>query len=219
MTRHSASKNPKRVSIISLRSLSIVAILFTGLYCVSYALYLLALSAWFVIHAQVLPATVVDESKRPFESIFEQLRHGNMPWDGDTAFHPHLRYTLYGRPIVDTTLPDLDNRSFPNGSRVSLLIHPQKPHQRHIYKAKFLWVAPSVLLLTGSLLLLSAYLLLKKRRPAPTPPPQAPPPLPEPQKQPPPTPKPTPASPKKRKPKTTKKSPRRKKSVTKKEGR
>ncbi len=146
------------------RAFTAVAMLLIGLYCAGNALWQLGCTAWFVMEAQRVPATVVDETKCPFDGIFEQLRHGNMPWDGDTAFRPHLRYTLYDRPIVDTTWPDLDNRSFVDGQQVTLLIHPQNPHQRHIDRPKFLWTGSCVLFLVGGFSLLTGWFLFKRRK-------------------------------------------------------
>ncbi len=156
------------------RAFTAVAMLLIGLYCVGNALWQLGRTAWFVMEAQRVPATVVDETKRSFDGIFEQLRHGNMPWDGDTAFRPHLRYVLYGRPIVDTTWPDLDNRSFVDGRQVTLLIHPQNPHQRHIDSPKFLWTGSCVLFLVGGFSLLTGWFLFKRRKKAAVTPQRAP---------------------------------------------
>ena len=136
------------------RKLFIAALLLAGLYAMGIGLWRLGNTAVFIFRAQKVPAVVVDATERPFESIFEMLEHGNMPWEGEIAYHPHLRYKLFGRTITDTTLPDLDNRDFSNGQQVELLVHPQSTHVRHINEAKFLWYGNLTMLGSGAFMLL-----------------------------------------------------------------
>ncbi len=144
------------------RKLAIIALLLAGLYTSWKALYQLGSTAIFALEAQKVSAVVVDVTERPFADITEQLCHGNMPWGGETAYHPHLRYELFGRVITDTTLPDLDNRDFSNGQRVELLLHPQKPHLRHINEIKFLWGGGLTLLVSSVILLWLTRCLLRR---------------------------------------------------------
>ncbi len=145
------------------RKLSTIALLAAGLYAAVSSLWQLGNTVVFVCKAQKVSALVVDATERPFESIFEMLEHGNMPWEGHTAYHPYLRYNLFGRPITDTTLPDLDNRDYANGQQVELLVHPQNTHMRHINEAKFLWVGDLTLLGCGALMLWLGWRLLRRR--------------------------------------------------------
>ncbi len=148
------------------RKLFIAALLLTGLYASGMGLWRLGSTLVFVSKAQKVSAVVVDATERPFESIFEMVEHGNMPWEGGTAYHPHLQYKLFGRTITDTTLPDLDNRDFSNGQQVELLIHPQNTHIRHINEAKFLWLGNLEMLGSGLLMLLLFRCLQRCRRKA-----------------------------------------------------
>ncbi len=145
------------------RKLFTIALLLMGLYAAGSALWQLGNTVIFVCKAQKVPAVVVDATERPFESIFEMLEHGNMPWEGQTAYHPHLRYNLFDRPITDTTLPDLDNRDYANGQQVELLVHPQNTHMRHINEAKFLWLGNLTLLGCGGLMLWLGWRVLRRR--------------------------------------------------------
>lgn len=147
-----------------MRFLTKCAILLGGLYATGLALWHLGSTAIFVHEAVCIPAVVVDSTTRPFEGITEQLSHGLMPWEGDTAYHPHVRYELFGLNRVDTTLPDLDNREYHNGEAVEIILHPQQPHRRHLNKAKFLWVGDMLLLALGVLLLLQARHLLRRKK-------------------------------------------------------
>lgn len=143
------------------------AILLGGLYAVGLSLWHLGNTAVFAFQAERVPGVVVDFTKRPFEGLTEQLSHGNLPWEGDVAYHPHVRYQLYNLPRTDTELPDLDNRDYADREPVELLINPQNPHQRHINKFKFLWGGDLLLLALGALLLMLSRRLLRRRKSAP----------------------------------------------------
>lgn len=153
------------------RILTKCAILLGGLYAAGLALWHLGNTVVFVFSAEHVPGTVEDSTKRPFEGIVEQLSHGNMPWEGDVAYHPHVKYTIFNLPRTDTELPDLDNRDYADKEPVEILINPRDTHQRHINKFKFLWVGDLLLLALGVLLLLIARMLLRRkkreRKPAP----------------------------------------------------
>lgn len=141
-----------------------ILILLGGMYATGLALWHLALTAIFVHEAVYIPARVVDSTNRPFEGLVEQLRHGNLPWDGDTAYHPHVSYILFGNTITDKELPDLDNREYPDGEAVEIILHPQETHRRHISKFKFLWGGDLLLLALGGGLL-GVFRLTRRRKP------------------------------------------------------
>ena len=146
------------------RILTKCAILLGGLYATGLALWHLGSTVVFVCQAERVPGIVVDVKERPFDGVVEMMQHGNMPWEGPTAYQPYVRYELYGRPVLDDTLPDLDNRNYTNGQAVEIILHPQQPHRRHLYSAKFLWVGDLLLLALGVLLLLLARRLLRRRK-------------------------------------------------------
>lgn len=153
-----------------MRILTTMVFIFGGACAICSSLWHMGNTALFVYHAQKVPALVVDVSERPFESTLEMLENGNMPWGGNTAYHPHLLYHLFGRPITDTSIPDLDNRDFSVGQQVTLLLHPQRPHLRHIDDPKFLWIGDLLLLVCGVIMALVACCMLrrgsKRRAPA-----------------------------------------------------
>lgn len=161
-------------------------ILLAGLYAAGLALWHMASTAVFVHEAVYIPAVVVDSKERPFDGALEMLQHGNMPWEGETAYQPYVRYMLFGRTITDDSLPDLDNREYANGEAVEIILHPQATHRRHLNKFKFLWAGDLLLLALGAILLIIARYLLRRRKkrihhqphrepaPAPAPPPAAP---------------------------------------------
>ena len=146
-----------------LRRIAKYLILLFGLYAIGQALWNLSCTAMYVHEAERIPGIVTDVRMRPFSGYVEMLSHGNLPWDGDTSYQPHVRYTYSGVPIVDTTLPDLDNRNYANGEEVEIILHPQKPHLRHLNRAKFLWGGDVLLLLAGGLCV-GFFRLIRKRR-------------------------------------------------------
>lgn len=150
------------------------AILLGGLYATGLALWHLGSTAVFVYESVRIPGVVIDVKERPFEDVFEKMLHGNMPWEGDTAYQPYVRYTLYGHIVTDDSLPDLDSRNYTNGQEVEIILHPRQTHRRHLHSARFLWVGDTLLLALGILLLLISRWLLKRKKkqskkaPAPT---------------------------------------------------
>lgn len=138
------------------RILTKLAVLLGGLYATGLALWHLCRTVAFVYAAVCIPGVVEDVKERPFDGIAEMLQHGNMPWDGDTAYQPYVRYELNGRSKLDSTLPDRDNRNYTNGQQVEIILHPEHPENRHLNSAKFLWVGDLLLLGLGVILLLIA---------------------------------------------------------------
>lgn len=139
-------------------------LLFGGLYATGLGLWRLGCAAIFMHESVVIPGVVVDVRERPFEDVGEMLLHGNLPWEGSVAHQPHVRYDYSGVPRVDTTLPDLDNQDYNRYDKVEIRLHPQKPHQRHLNKFKFIWGAPLALFGGGLALLLLWRLMLSRRR-------------------------------------------------------
>lgn len=139
------------------------ALLLGGLYAAGVGLWRLGQSAVFVHEAVVIPGVVVDVRERPFEGFIEMMQHGNLPWECAVAHQPHVRYSREGVSIVDTTLPDLDSRDYNRGDEVEIILHPQKPHMRHLHAAKFIWVAHLFTLALGVLLLVVFWLTRKLR--------------------------------------------------------
>lgn len=174
------------------------AILLGGLYATGLALWHIGCTILFVQGAVCKPGIVEDVKERPFEDVVEMLEHGNLPWEGDTAYQPFVRYELYGNSILDDKLPDLDNRNYTNGQAVEIILDPRNTHHRHLNSAKFLWGGDLILLALGALLLLISRWLWRRRkktarqappaqakaaaprRSAPQPPPQSPEPAPAP---------------------------------------
>ena len=139
-------------------------ILLGGLYTAGVALWHLGSTAIFVHEAVYIPGVVVDSTMRPFDGALEKLRHGNLPWDGDTAYRPHVRYTLFGLPRTDSTLPDLDNCEYADNAEVEIILHPQETTRRHINKFKFLWGGDLVLLGGGALVTAVAWRFIRRKR-------------------------------------------------------
>lgn len=144
------------------------AILLGGLYATGLSLWHLGNTVVFVCKADRVPGIVVDVKERPFDGVVEMLQHGNMPWEGAIAYQPYVRYELFGHPVMDDSLPDLDNRNYANGQAVDIILDPANPFRRHLYSAKFLWVGDLLLLAAGALLLMLARYLLRRRRKQPT---------------------------------------------------
>lgn len=140
------------------------ALLLGGLYAAGLALWHLGSTAVFVYESVTLPGVVIDVKERPFDGVVEKLQHGNMPWEGDTAYQPYVRYELFGHPVTDDSLPDLDSRNYTNGQEVEIILHPQQTHRRHLHSARFLWVGDLLLLASGVLLLLIFRLTLRRKR-------------------------------------------------------
>ena len=139
-------------------------LLLGGLYAAGTALWRLGEAAVFVHEAVVLPGVVVDVRERPFEDFWEAMQHGNWPWEGAVAHQPHVRYEFAGLPRVDSTLPDLDNRDYDRGQAVEVILHPQKPHERHLNKTKFIWGRHLIQLGLGLAMLLLWRLMRPRRR-------------------------------------------------------
>ena len=140
------------------------AILLGGLYATGFALWNLWHTAVFVYESEVVPGIVEDMTEKHNMGMLEMLRHGNLPWEGDIAYHPIVRYDFAGYSRLDSTLPDLDNKEYSNHQQVEIIINPQQPHQRHLNRAKFLWLGDILLLVLGALLLLISRHLLKRRK-------------------------------------------------------
>lgn len=140
------------------------AILLCGLYITGLALWHLGCTVVFEYRAQCIPGIVEDVIERPFEDVLEKLQHGNLPWDGDIAYTPFVRYELYGNSVLDDKLPDLDNHNYANGQAVEVILDPQHTYHRHLNKAKFLWGRDLLLLGLGALLLLVSRFLWRRRR-------------------------------------------------------
>lgn len=139
-------------------------LLLGGLYAAGLALWRLGASAVFVHEAVTLPGIVVDVRERPFEDYWEALEHGNLPWQGAVAHQPHVRYEFAGLSRVDDSLPDLDNQDYDRGQAVEVILHPQKPHERHLNKPKFIWGRHLLQLALGLAMLLLWRLMRPRRR-------------------------------------------------------
>lgn len=150
------------------------ACLFLGCWAVIYAVYQLGCTVAFEYRAECVPGKVVDVQERPFEDFIEMMQHGNLPWEGSTAYRPYVVYTLHGVQKFDSTLPDLDNRNYTNGQDVEIILDPEQTDNRHLNCAKFLWGGDLMLLALGCALLGIDHLARKRRRrkarrPAPAP--------------------------------------------------
>lgn len=150
--------------MIRKRTITRWILLLGGLYAAGTALWRLGASAVFVHEAVVLPGVVVDVRERPFEDFWEAMTHGNLPWEGAVAHQPYVRYEFAGLSRVDDSLPDLDNRDYDRGQQVEVILHPQKPHERHLNKAKFIWGCHLMQLGLGLLMLLLWRIVRPRRR-------------------------------------------------------
>lgn len=147
------------------RFLTKCAILLGGMYATGLALWNLGNTAVFVYKSITLPGVVVDVKERPFDGYLEMLQHGNMPWQGSTAYQPHVRYSISNYQMVDTTLPDWDSRNYVNDQPVEIILDPTRPGHRHINSARFLWLGDLLLLAFGvGVLLLARYIIWGRRR-------------------------------------------------------
>ena len=146
------------------RTLYKCLLLLGGLYATGLGLWRLGAAAVFVHEAVVVPGVVVDVRERPFEDYWEALAHGNLPWEGEVAHQPHVIHKYAAPAKVDTTLPDLDNHDYDRGQAIEIIVHPDKPEQRHINKFKFVWGEHLITLALGLVLLLIWRLSLRWRR-------------------------------------------------------
>lgn len=142
------------------------AVLLAGLYVAAVALWDLGRTAAFVYRAEVAVGKVVDVKERPFTGMREMMLHGNLPWQGSTAYQPYVLYKLPDRWKRDETLPDLDCRNYAIAQTVEVIYDPLNPDHRHLNSTRFLWGGSLLALLGGALLTLLGYFLLRRRRAA-----------------------------------------------------
>jgi len=145
-----------------------VGLLLLGVYCCGYALWNMGKTAIFLHESTVVTARVVDMVQFPFDSYAQAMAHGNLPWDGETAYQVTLDFTLpkdpVPIPISNMQMPDLDNRDYNIGQEVEILVSPTDPERAHLYRLKFLWGADCMLLLLGLVMGGTGYLLLRRRK-------------------------------------------------------
>lgn len=139
-----------------------------GVYCCGYALWNMGKTAIFLHESTVVKARVVDMVQYPFDSYAQAMAHGNLPWEGDTAYQVTLDFTLPTNPVAihipKMQMPDLDNRDYGIGQEVDILVPLTDPARAHLYRWKFLWGADCILLLFGLVMGCTGYLLLRRRR-------------------------------------------------------
>ncbi len=143
-------------------------LLLLGVYCCGYALWNMGKTSIFLHESTVVRARVVDMVQYPFDSYAQAMAHGNLPWEGETAYQVTLDFTLPKEPvpipISNLQMPDLDNRDYNIGQEVDILVPLTDPERAHLYRWKFLWGADCMLLLLGLVMGGTGYLLLRRRR-------------------------------------------------------
>lgn len=149
-----------------LRVLLFLAATGAGCYYTAIGLYKLSQAAIFVHESIVLPATVVDMRVCPFESMEQQLDHGNLPWDGDISYRPTITFNMPGTVPIPVTTPvnDLDNRNYLTGEQIEIATLPNDPNSFRLNQWKFIWGRNLPEFLLGMLLLSPAIWLLISRK-------------------------------------------------------
>lgn len=139
-----------------------------GVYCCGYALWNMGKTAIFLHESTVVTARVVDMVQFPFGSYAQAMAHGNLPWEGETAYQVTLDFTLPTEPVAihipQMQMPDLDNRDYSIGQEVDILVPLTDPARAHLYRWKFLWGADCMLLLSGLVMGGTGWLQLRRRR-------------------------------------------------------
>lgn len=146
--------------MIRKRTLTKYMILLGGLYATGMGLWRLGQTAIFWHESEVTQGVVVDVRERPFESLWEMLSHGNLPWEGSVAHQPHVTHKYAGKGSIDRSLPDWDTHDYNRGETVEIRVHPERPEERHLNKFKFIWGKHLIMLGLG----LAALLIFRLTR-------------------------------------------------------
>lgn len=149
-----------------LRVLLFLAATGAGCYYTAIGLYKLSQAAIFAHESIVLPATVVDMRVCPFESMEQQLDHGNLPWDGEISYRPTITFNMPGTVPIPVTTPvnDLDNKDYRTGDQIEIATLPNDPNSFRLNQWKFIWGRNLPEFLLGMLLLTPAIWLLISRK-------------------------------------------------------
>lgn len=141
-----------------------LAMVVLGLFMVGKSLWQLGCTAFYLQRAEVIPATVTDVRQRPFESMTEALEYGNMPWGGEIAYRPSVRFTMPSGIVINKTMPDWDNDDYRTGEEIRIVTPPHDSNGAHVYKAKFLCGRSLATLVVGVFSFLFGWYVLRRRR-------------------------------------------------------
>lgn len=138
--------------------------LLAGILLTGCSLYQLLRTAMYVHESVVVTATVTDVLQKPFETTADALSHGNLALGGSTSYQAIVQYTLPNGMVMSRMMTDADDTDYHNGQQVEVITPELDPSRAHIYKWKFIWGWPCMKL-TGGVLLLLLWLVLREHKP------------------------------------------------------